>query len=136
MPYPLPMQDFTRLRVWQLAHQLSLKVIEALPVGSARVVPGLRSQAVRAATSVASNIAEGCSRTGRHEFLHFVEIALGSHNELDAHLRLAHDARIISPSAYTEIQSGLVVQRRMLIALQRTVQRRIAEEQNAHRPRR
>ena len=127
------MQDFTKLRVWHLAHDIALKVVEALPPGSARAVPGLRTQAVRAATSVPANIAEGCTRESRQEFLHFVQIAFGSHNELSAHLRLARDARIISPSAYALICDELEVQRRMLVSLMRTLQQRIAEAEHSRR---
>lgn len=129
------MQDFKRLRVWNLAHELCLEVIEALPPGSSRAVPGLRRQAIRAATSVPANLAEGCARAGRQEFLHFVEIALASHNELDAHLRLARDARIIAPSRYSELRNRVETQRRMMIALHRTLQRRVAEEENEQRAR-
>ena len=127
------MQDFKRLRVWHLAHQVSLRVIEVLPSRATRKVPGLRSQAIRAATSVPANIAEGCSRQTRLEFLRFVEIALGSHNELDAHLRLGFAAGVIDESDYAKLRGDLDLVRRMLIALMRTVQRRTAEDEHAHR---
>ncbi len=47
------MQDYKKLRVWHLAQELSLDVIEALSKPAVRRVPGLRNQAVRAANSVA-----------------------------------------------------------------------------------
>ena len=127
------MQDFKRLRVWHLAHQISLRVIEVLPSRAARKVPGLRSQAIRAAISVPANIAEGCSRQTRPEFLRFVEIALGSHNELDAHLRLGFDAGVIDEGDYAKLRGDLDLVRRMLIALMRTLQRRAAQDEHGHR---
>ncbi len=127
------MQDFKKLRVWQLARQVALSVIEVLPSREARKVPGLRSQAIRAATSVAANLAEGCSRQTRVEFLRFVEIALGSHNELAAHLRLGLDAGVISEGDYTKLIGDLDLVRRMLISLMRTLQRRAAEDENTRR---
>ena len=127
------MQDYAKLRVWHLSHELALKVVESLPPGSARAVPGLRTQAVRAATSVSANIVEGCSRESRPEFLHFVQIAFGSHNELSAHLRLARDARVISATSYAQLREQLEIQRRMLVALMRTLQQRIAEAEHAQR---
>ena len=127
------MQDFTKLRVWHLAGALALSVIDALPAGVSRAVPGLRAQAIRAATSVPANIAEGCSRESQEEFLHFMEIALGSHNELDGHLRVARHAGIISSYRYANLRSDLELQRRMLISLIRTVQRRIAEAEQRRR---
>jgi four helix bundle protein len=71
------MQDFKKLRVWHQARLMALQVVRALPIRAARKVPGLRSQAVRAATSVGANLVEGCARATRTEFLHFTEIALG-----------------------------------------------------------
>jgi four helix bundle protein len=133
IPYRPRMQDFTKLRVWQLGGEIALRVIEALPARTGRIIPGLRAQAVRAATSVPANIAEGCSRESRQEFLHFVEIALGSHNELDAHLRVAGGAGLISAVRYSSLRGDLDLQRRMLVSLARTLQRRIAEEEHARR---
>lgn len=127
------MQDFKKLRVWQLAAEVALKVIEVLPPRASRKVPGLRSQAIRAATSVTANLAEGCSRQTRVELLRFVEIALGSHNELDAHLRLGLDAGVIAERDYTKLKGDLDLVRRMLLSLMRTLQRRAAEDENTRR---
>jgi four helix bundle protein len=125
------MQDFKKLRVWHLAHDVSLKVVEVLPPRATRKVPGLRGQAIRAATSVSANIAEGCSRATRAEFLRFVEIALGSQNELDTHLLLAREAGVLAPDVHARLQRDTTMVRRMLLALMRTLQRRIAEDESA-----
>jgi len=122
------MQDFRTLRVWHRARTLSLEVIQALPERGTRKIPGLRQQAIRAATSVVSNLAEGCSRRTRPEFLRFVEIALGSLNGLDAQLSLARDAGVLTTESCAPCERHIVVTRRMLISLSRTLQRRIAEE--------
>jgi four helix bundle protein len=127
------MQDFRKLRVWHLARRLTLAVIDALPAKTARKVPGLRSQAIRAATSVESNIAEGCSRTERSEFLQFVEIAIASANELDEQLSLARDAKVVSEAEHARQQLTVELVRRMLISLKLTLERRIAEDESARR---
>lgn len=125
------MQDFRRLRVWHLARRLTLSVIDALPEKTARKVPGLRGQAIRAATSVESNIAEGCARVERVEFMHFVEIAISSLNELEEQLSLAHDSGMINEDTDARHRLTIELLRRMLISLKLTLQRRIAEDESA-----
>jgi len=122
------MQDFKKLRVWHLAHELSLNVISALPPRRSGVIPGLRSQAIRAATSVPANLAEGCALATRPEFLHFIEIALGSLNELEGHLLLGRDAGVVDGLRHLEIQKDVHLVRRMLLSLIRALQHHIAED--------
>lgn len=50
---------------------------------------GLTSQTLRAAASVAANIAEGYGRGTRPSYASFVRIAQGSLKELETHLMLA-----------------------------------------------
>jgi four helix bundle protein len=130
------MQDFKKLRVWHLAHLLSIRVIRALPVNAARKVPGLRSQAIRAATSVPWNIAEGCRRSSRKEQLHYSETALSSLGELEAQLITARDTFVVSLSTYESLEKSLSLVRRMLISFNRTLERSIAEEEEEERKRR
>jgi four helix bundle protein len=117
--------------VWHLARRLTLSVIDALPEKTVRKVPGLRGQAIRAATSVESNIAEGCSRVERVEFVHFVEIAIASLNELEEQLSLALDSRMINQDTHARQQLTIELLRRMLISLKLTLLRRIAEDESA-----
>ena len=126
------MQDPKNLRVWHLAQDLSAQVIEALSGPAVRKVPGLRNQAVRAARSVAANLAEGCSRPSRAEFLRFVGIAIGSANELESHLGLASQASICSAEMHANLEQRLILLRRMLISLMRVLELQIAaDEQRA-----
>ncbi len=127
------MQDFKKLRVWHLAQELSVEVIEALSEPAVRRVPGLRNQAVRAANSVAANLAEGCARPSRAEFLRFVGIAIGSANELEAHLGLASRASILSTEIHASLEQRLNLVRRMLISLMRVLEQQIAAEENRSR---
>ena len=51
----------------------------------------LTKQIRRSASSVPSNLAEGCSRTTQRDLARFVEIALGSAMELECQLGMAGD---------------------------------------------
>jgi len=55
----------------------------------------LADQVIRAASSVAANLAEGHGRTGRDP-LRIWRIAYASANEIDAHLRLLAHARAVN----------------------------------------
>lgn len=52
---------------------------------------GLASQITRAAVSIPSNIAEGCSRSSKRDFGRFLEIALGSAYELETQMIVAKE---------------------------------------------
>jgi four helix bundle protein len=47
------------------------------------------AQLRRCGVSIPSNIAEGCGRRSRGEFLHFLGIARGSNNEVQTQLEIA-----------------------------------------------
>ena len=80
------MNNFRKLIVWQKSIEL-VKLIytlsKSLPVEEKY---NLKSQMVRCAVSIPSNIAEGCSRSGKKDFKRFLEIALGSTFELETQL--------------------------------------------------
>src|SRR5690349_16570887 len=120
------MQDFRKLRVWQAAHRFSLQVIRALPMHECKEVSGLRSQAIRAATAVAWNIAEGCRRPSQKEFLSYLGSSLSSLSETEAQLITARDTKLISASVYRELEVSATVVRRMLLSLSRRVEQDIA----------
>lgn len=54
------MQDFREIKVWQKSHQLTLQIYKITKEFPKSELYGLVSQMRRAATSVPTNIAEGC----------------------------------------------------------------------------
>ena len=56
---------------------------------------GLCNQLQRAAVSIASNIAEGSSRSSEKEFAHFLQISLGSTFEVETQLIIAYNLKYI-----------------------------------------
>jgi four helix bundle protein len=118
-------RDFRKLHVWHKAHRLVLEVNLCLETSSSRRYPGLRAQMLRAAASIPANIAEGCGKPSDAELARFSEIALGSATELDNHLLLARDAKVIDPERHAELAERTAEVRRMLFSFVRAVRARV-----------
>lgn len=111
------MKDFRRLKVWELAHALTMLVYELTREFPKSESYGLTPQLRRAASSVPANIAEGCGRDGDKEFARYVQIAMGSASELEYHLLLSRDLGHVQATQYEAAQDPVVVVKRMLGAL-------------------
>ena len=111
------MKDFHELKVWQKAHQLTLAVYRATAAFPREELYGLTSQLRRACSSIAANLAEGCGRNGDAEFASFCSMAMGSASELEYHLLLAKDLKLINLADYEELGQGTIELKRMLTAL-------------------
>ena len=92
----------------------------ALPGHRLVSTPGgirLVSQIRRSASSIPSNIAEGCGREGDPELARFCIIARGSATELEYQLLLARDLKFIQPKDYEQLSAQTVEIKRMLTVL-------------------
>jgi len=127
-------QDFRNLEVWKRAHRLTLeayRITEGFPRAE---MFGLCSQIRRAASSIPTNLAEGCGRT-QAEFARFVQIALGSACELEYELLLVRDLRLITVDVYASTNEQMSDVKRMLQALLRRIQQdlRFVQESSSRR---
>lgn len=113
------MSDFTRLKVWEKAHAITLKTYAVTRSFPREETYGLTSQMRRAAVSIGSNLAEGCGRNTKKEMGYFIRIALGSTQELRYQFILGHDLGWISDADYPPLESGIDEVRAMLHALHR-----------------
>jgi four helix bundle protein len=93
------MKDFREPKVWQKAHQLTLAVYRITADFPRHELYGLTSQLRRSSSSITANLAEGCGRNGDAEFARFCAIGMGSASELDYHLLLAKDLKLIPDEA-------------------------------------
>ena len=111
------MQDFRRLRVWEKSHHLALVIYRVTTTFPKEELFGLTSQIRRAAVSVPANLAEGCGRSGRLDRARFVQIAMGSASELQYHLLLVHDLRLLGAQEYKRLSAQVTEVKQMLSAL-------------------
>jgi four helix bundle protein len=115
--YSLPMQDFTKLQVWQKSHQFTLKIYKITQNFPVEEKFGLTSQLRRASCSIGSNLAEGCGRTTNKELARFIAIAQGSAFEARYQLILAKDLNYISLENFGLFEQKIIEISRMLNSL-------------------
>jgi four helix bundle protein len=66
---------------------------------------------------VPANIAGGCGRRPDRDFNRFLTIALGSASELEYHLLLAYDLRMLSAAEHRRLDAAVVGCKKMLTSL-------------------
>ena len=118
------MRDVTRLIIWQRAVELSSQITKAIPIAAGRKSPGLRRQAIRAASGIAEAIAEGCGKSSDWELARFVDIACGSATELQTQLVLAHRHGVLRAPQFKKFWQECSELRRMMMAFERKVRER------------
>ena len=84
------MRNFKELLIWKKGIEISVDIYKLTSTFPASEKFGLISQMTRCAVSIASNIAEGSSRTSDKDYNRFIEIALGSSFELETQVILAY----------------------------------------------
>ena len=111
------MKDFRELKVWHKAHELTLDVYRATRAFPSEERYGLISQLRRSSASIPANLAEGSGRTGNAELAHFCSIAMGSASEVEYHLLLARDLKLLESSDYNQLAEQTIEVKRMLASL-------------------
>ena len=76
------MRNFKELKIWQKGFQIAVNSFRITETFPQQEKFGLALQINRAGISIASNIAEGSSRSSNKDYNRFVEISLGSSFEL------------------------------------------------------
>jgi four helix bundle protein len=113
-------KDFRELKVWQRAHQLTLAVYRVTASFPRDELYGLTAQLRRSCASISANLAEGCGRSGDAELARFCSIAMGSASELEYHLLLARDLKLLDGKDYTDLAERTSEVKRMLTGLRKS----------------
>jgi four helix bundle protein len=123
--------DFKNLLVWQKAHALALHAYRVAKVMRRSQDIALRSQIIRAAMSIPSNIIEGRRQESEKEFARFLRIALNSGWEIEYHLILARDIGAISESDADSLLAEVIEVRKMIHGLLNKIGKRDPHPQKA-----
>ena len=115
------MSDFRKLHVWRKSHALALRVHGVAGGIRGPSNASLRAQIVRAAFSIPANIVEGSSQESRREFGRFLRYAANSATELEYHLIVARDTRVINLNDFSFLAERTIEVRKMLTGLLRRV---------------
>ena len=99
------MEPYRKLIVWQKAMELVRVVYRLSKDFPSDERYALTNQLRRSAVSIPSNIAEGCGRTSRKDYAHFLAIARGSLYETMTQLELAQDLGYIEISEELKVLS-------------------------------
>lgn len=111
------MRDYKNLNIWDNGIQIVKQVyvlVEKLPLSEKF---GLKSQLSRAAVSIPSNIAEGCSRNSDIEFKRFLEIAMGSLFEVETQITICEELNFLILEDTKEIKILLTKEAKMINSL-------------------
>ena len=115
------MGPFSRLKVWQAAHELVMDVYRTSRTFPANERFGLTMQVRRSASSVAANIAEGSRSRHRADFARILNIADRETSETTYHLFLARQLGYLDRPAADRLLARADIVARMLNGLYRRV---------------
>lgn len=116
------MRDFKQLTIWQLSRDLTKIIYHLTDRFPKKEQFRLTNQLCRAVASIAANIAEGASRRTNNDFYRFLEIALGSTNEVECHLIIASDLGYITNDDLEKVAGKVNHLRSMMINFMKKVE--------------
>jgi len=115
------MRDFRKIKAWEKAHELTLGIYATTSSFPKDELYGLTSQMRRSASSIPTNIAEGCGRESEADFARFLQIAIGSTTELEYQILLSRDLKLIDSKTHDQLANSVIEIRRMLFSFIKTL---------------
>jgi len=117
------MRDHTKLKAFERADELVLRVYRATQQFPREEQFGLTSQMRRCAVSIPSNIVEGCARSSQADYLRFLDIAYGSARELAYQVTIAARLGYLPQKDADDVESMAVETSKILNGLIRSLRR-------------
>jgi four helix bundle protein len=115
------MRNFREMIIWNEGIDITTEVYKVVQLLPKEEEYGLKSQLRRAAVSIPSNIAEGCSRSSQKEFKRFLEFSLGSSFEVETDIVVAERLAMISALQHAPLVDNLHILQRRINALMNKV---------------
>lgn len=112
---------YESLEVWQLSHDLALKVYQVTSRFPDSEKYGLVSQIRRAAVAIPTNVVEGNARRHRREYVQFCHVARASAVEVRYLLRLSLDLGFLSREDFDVLDDGYDRVSKMLYGLTKSL---------------
>ena len=117
------MKNYRELIVWLKAHKNVLQIYKLTKSFPREEQFGITSQIRRAATSVPTNIAEGCGKFTQKDFANFLQNALGSCQEVEYLLFLSFELEYFQKNEFEKINKDINEVKAMLISLIKKVRK-------------
>ena len=111
------MSDYKKLKVWQESHNFTIDIYNITKNFPNNENYGLTSQIRRSASSIPTNIVEGCGQLNNGNLVRFLGIAQGSAFETEYQLLLAKDLGYVNETEYNNLIKKIQSIIHMLIAL-------------------
>ena len=127
------MSNHRRLKVFPKARKVALDSREAATGIRGAENAGIKSQLVRSAFSIPTNIIEGNGVQTPKEYSRFVRIAINSSHELDFHLETVRELELVPSQKAEALMERNEEVRKMLSGLLRYLERRGKEEEERKR---
>lgn len=115
------MRDFRKLEIWTESVSLAKKIYQVTSGFPSQEKYGMCSQMTRAVVSIASNIAEGCSRKTSLEFSRFLDIALGSSFELETQIEICKQVAYLTEEVCQNLLKDLHLLQKRINAFRGTI---------------
>ncbi|ADD03139.1 S23 ribosomal protein [Thermoanaerobacter italicus Ab9] len=124
-------KDFKTLKVWQKARELAQDIYLITANFPQFETYAIKSQIIRAVTSIGANIAEGNGQLYKKKQINFYNNALGSASETRHWLVIAADNGYISEEDYAVLEQKTIEIIKMLIGCIRKLQYQTEDEEIA-----
>lgn len=115
------MHNFREMKIWIRSMDFVQQVYLGADKFPANEKFGITSQLKRCAVSIPSNIAEGAGRATNNQFRYFLEVAMGSCNEVQTQLELAFRFTYIEKDFFENLINEAQQIYRMILAFYNTL---------------